>query len=203
MKELKIIGISLLTLVIVFLLFSITTLQKNNTPDIPMPWESVTINNKVKIFNLTLGESTLKNAMQIFGSEANVSLFKEKDKNSSLEVYFKNTKIGGFSAKIILTLITNNKTLGLLNQNIKDYKSLPSGNEKVDFSNFANNMLLNNKIKNLSFIPRLTLTDDDIINRFGSPAIKQDNLWSYPEKGLDIVKNGELTIFEYSNKYNY
>jgi hypothetical protein len=76
---------------------------------------------------------------------------------------------------------------------------MPSGNEKVEFSNFANNALLDEKIKHLSFIPRATLDDEVIIKLFGKPSKKTKNIWFYDNKGLKIIKNGELNIFEYKN----
>ena len=199
MKESKMILYSLFLAIFLFLAF-LFLMPSPKIPNIPTPWEATNINNQVNIFGLDLEKSTLKNAMQIFGSEAKVSLFKEKNKNNAVEVYFSSTKIGGLSVKIILTLITDEKDLQLLNANIKAHEVMPSGNEKVIFNDFANNKLLNNKIKNLSFIPRVSLSKADIIARFGEPKIKQIDAWIYPNYGLKIVRDDKLNIFEYKNQ---
>ena len=70
-------------------------------PNIPMPWNATKTNNVVQVFGLKMGDSTLKNAMQIFGTEAEVALFKGKNKDNTIEVYFKSTKIGGLGISII------------------------------------------------------------------------------------------------------
>lgn len=179
-------------------------LPQPKSPNIPMPWQAHKQHNVTQIFGLTLGESTLKNAMQIFGREAEVSLFKDKDKgnnntNKEVEVYFSSTKIGGMSIKVILSLEVTQDILITLNKNIKNHEIMPSGNEKVEFNDFAKNQLLNQKIKHLSFIPRTTLDDKDIIARFGEPNTQTKDAWYYPDQGLKIVRDGELNIFEYSN----
>jgi len=170
---------------------------KPNIPNIPMPWNATKISNTTQVFGLKIGENTLKNAMQIFGSEAEVALFKNKNKENTVEVYFNNTKIGGLSVRIILALILTNDDLKMLNQNIDSHEVLPSGSEKVEFRTFALNKLLDKKIKHLSFIPRVSLEEKVILARFGEPEIREKNKWIYPKQGLQVVRDGDLSIFEY------
>ena len=85
----------------------------------------------------------------------------------------------------------------MLNQNIENHEVLPSGNEKVEFNYFALNQLIDKKIKNLSFIPRAALSEEVILQRFGEPQIKTEKNWIYPNQGLNIVRDGKLSIFEY------
>lgn len=172
-------------------------IPKPHIPNIPMPWEATKTNNIVQVFGLKMGHSTLKNAMQIFGTEAEVALFKGKNKDNTIEVYFKGTKIGGLSISAILALELDERDLIMLNQNIENHEVLPSGNEKVEFNYFALNQLIDKKIKNLSFIPRASLSEKVILQRFGEPQIKTKTNWIYPNQGLNIVRDGELSIFEY------
>lgn len=199
MKELKMIFV---IIIFAITLFGIIMLSTNNikTPKIDMPWQSYATNGITKVFGLTLGKSTLKDAMMLFGKELEISVFKDKKNNTkSLEVYFDGTKLGGISAKIILTLNAKQSHYELLNANIKNYKTMPSGNEKIEFQNYIYPKLINLTIKDISFIPSINLSEKEIINTFGAPHSKQNNIWIYPKKGLKILIDEKLKILEYTN----
>jgi hypothetical protein len=198
MKEGKIVLYSILLAIILFFgVWFFTPTPK--FPNIPMPQNATKTLGIVDVFGLKLGQSTVEDAMRVFGSEAKVSLFKEKNKDNEVEVYFENTKIGGLSIRVIIGIQVDDAKLNILNENIDSHDIMPSGLEKVVFNTFANNTLLDETITHLSFIPRANLDDETIIKVFGTPSKKTKNAWYYPQKGLKIVKDEKLNIFEYTN----
>jgi hypothetical protein len=203
MKEYKIILITLLlTLIISIISFVAFIGNDKQNLGVPMPWQSYVQNNQVNVLNITLGTSQVKNLMQILGTEAEVSLFKDKKLGTRhLEVFFDSAKIGGLNTRIIASLEFNEEVLLFLDENVKDHEVMPSGNEKVEFNTFASNKLIDLIITDLTIAPKTNLSEDVIIMRFGEPIIKQDNYWLYPKKGLKILMDEGLKILEYSNSY--
>jgi hypothetical protein len=201
MKESKIVLYSIIAALALFLVVWLAIPTPKHTVDIPMPQHATNRDGVTTVFGLTIGTSTLEDAMRIFGTEVKVSLFKEKNKANEVEAYFESTKVGGLSIRMMVGLNVSDDILEILNQNVEDYEILPSGREQVEFNNFANHHLLDTTIKHISFVPRVVIDDATIVQLFGEPQLKNDAGWHYPQKGLNIVKSEELNIFEYQNSY--
>ncbi len=198
MSEKKIISIIIIIAVIFTALLFI--IGKPKTPNISMPWDSYIENNKTKVFGLTITESTLADVMRVFGNNAELSLFKDKDGDKSLEAYFYNTTIGGIKANVIITLAMNNTIYQMLKNNIKKTEVTPiTANQKITFNDYINNKLLTTKINSISFIPRATINDKIILQRFGVPDKKHDNYLLYKAKGLRIINDDNVQILEFYN----
>lgn len=196
MEKKIILNILLGSIVIFIVLYfnkKVTHLPKVNM----MPWESFKDeNNQTVAFGITINKSKLKDAMQYFGNEVETALFENKDKSYDLEAYFANTKIAGFSVKIILGLKLDFNNLEFFKNNIKKITKLPTSNIKYELKSNVNNELLNTVISNISVIPYTDLATKTIISHFGSPdnIIKENNniqLWQYKNKGLEIIIDKE------------
>ncbi|WP_235093669.1 hypothetical protein [Candidatus Ruthturnera calyptogenae] len=171
-----------------------------------MPWQSF-INNQgdTVVFNLTMGSSNLTDAMHLFGSEVEVSLFESEGKMPELEAFFFSTKMGGIGASVILSLMLDQKCIERLNNNIKKSMVMPSGVRKTTFSLTAEVLMFNLKIKSLTFIPKANLSKEVIVNLFGEPSrielsIQGVSYWYYPTKGLRIIDDENKKILEFYNK---
>ncbi len=207
MKESKII---LIIFVIILMAYAVTNFF---TEDVKapktqiMPWQSYIDNNGNTVaFNLTIGHSDLTDAMRLFGSEVEASLFENEDKKTDLEIYFSKTRVAGIDGKVILNLYSDDKSMEILGNNIKDSTVMPSGVRKTSFNPAADSSMFNLKIKSITFIPRADLDSDVITQRFGKPesvdiSEQGEQYWHYPNKGLRIILDDEgREMLEYFNQ---
>ncbi|BBB23566.1 conserved hypothetical protein [Isorropodon fossajaponicum endosymbiont JTNG4] len=207
MKESKIISIVLLAAVAIFILFYLLTRDMQMPQNQSMPWQSF-INNQgnTVAFNLTMGSSNLTDAMHLFGSEVEASLFESKGKVPELEAFFSSTKVGGIGAGIVLNLILDQKRIERLHNNIKESMVMPSGVRKTMFNLTAEALMFDLKIRSLTFIPKADLSKEVIVNLFGEPsrvelASQGVSYWYYPTKGLRIIVDDEnKEILEFYNE---
>jgi hypothetical protein len=199
--ELKNIRFILIFSAFVFAVLYFST-QNIKAPNISMPWQSYkNEQQQTVVFGLTINESSLEKVLRIFGGEAEMALFKNNNKYD-LEVFFKYTKVGGLSGSIVIAL-TVGENLKFIKDNIKQSNKLPSlKGIKMLVNEYAKNKLLHLKIKNLSFIPKASLSKAIITERFGLPDSIQKEKdiehWIYPKKGLKIILISEKqNILEY------
>ncbi len=207
MKESKIISIVLLTAMAMFTLFYLLIRDIQMPQNQSMPWQSfINKQGNTVAFNLTMGSSNLTDAMHLFGSEIDASLFESKGKIPELEAFFSSTKVGGISADVILNLILDQKSIESLNNNIKESMVIPLGVRKITFNLTAEASMFGLKIKSLTFIPKADLSKETIINLFGEPsrvelASQGVSYWYYPTKGLRIIVDDEnKEILEFYNE---
>lgn len=169
-----------------------------------MPWDSyVDNNNKTVAFGLKLKEDTLAQAMQYFGTEAEVALFEDDGGKYSLEVFLAGSRSAALGAQVVLTLITNKEDIEYLLKNIQDTQRMPSKSFKHNFTQQTQNNFLTKVVNSISFIPKVNLEKSVIRERFGEPKRiqvinKKLEKWHYPKKGLTIAVNKDnKEVLEY------
>lgn len=206
MKESKLVLIILLITIVIYSVFYLITRDVAIPDNQAMPWQSyVNDQGRTVVFDLTMGESTLADAMRLFGSEVEASLFEDKDKQQNLEVFFASTKVGGISAKVILNLNFNNYQFDYLSNNIKEIEVMPTGNKKTSFNKAGESSMFALTIKSLTFIPKADLSTDTLTSLFKKPARVElvesgVEYWHYPSKGLRIIVDAERKeILEFYN----
>ncbi|BAF61779.1 hypothetical protein [Candidatus Vesicomyidisocius calyptogenae] len=207
MIESKIISITLLLAVVIFTLFYLLTRNIQIPQNQSMPWQSfINSQGNTVVFNLTMGHSSLIDAMHLFGSEAEIAMFGSESKEPELEVFFSNTKVGGISVGVILNLIFDQKDTKYLNNNIKELRVMSSGVRKTTFNLMAKISMLDLKIKSLTLIPKVDLSKEIIINLFGEPSrvelVSQSvSYWYYLIKGVRIIIDDDnKEILEFYNE---
>lgn len=207
MKERHIIGYTVLSAILVFLVIFLFTRDMEMPKNQAMPWQSY-INDKQQtvVFNLTMGKSHLIDAARQFGTEIEASLFENDSVKPELEVYFSSTKVGGISARIVLNLLVDDQIIERLLQNIDESMLMPSGVKKTTFTTTGERLMSNLTIKSLSFVPRTNLEEQVIEDLFGKPdrielATQGVAYWHYSQKGLRIiVDNEQKEILEFYNQ---
>lgn len=205
MKERYIFLLTLLVALVIFLGVYVTTRDLPVTQQQSLPWESLqNQKGQTVVFGLTMGETTLEEAMRVFGNEVEVSLFENTDKTFDVEVYVPSTRIGGFSARVILKLVIDQNHLKRLQQNIDQTEQLPTGNKQHKLKESSKLSLLQAKLESLSFIPHSDLTNEILLQRFGKASsvdkIQGIEYWHYPHKGLRVVIDSEGNdILEFFN----
>lgn len=192
--ELKIIGGVILLSAAIFLgaLFIPESTTQNTQG---MPWQIDKIDNTTRVFNLTLGKSTLSEAENILLGDAEVSLFRSQENAHSVEAYFDKVMLGGLSAKIVLVMDISEPELGAIYSRGVRISKLGSGGNKVSIATEDLHRVRSSAIAGITYLPAINLNADQLISRFGQPLkrIKEpDNNtehWLYPEIGLDVTLN--------------
>jgi hypothetical protein len=196
MKEGKLVLIILSIAVLIYTVFYLLSRDITLPDNQAMPWQSyVNDQGETVVFDLTMGKSTLADAMRLFGTEVEASLF-EEDNKRDLEVFFSSTKVGGISAKVILNLDLNNQQFSYLNNNIKETEVLSIDTKKISFNKAGESSMFALTINALTFIPRADLSADTLIGLFKKPArvdLVEPGIeyWYYPSKGLRIIVDTE------------
>ena len=197
MKEGKLVLIILSIAVLIFTAFYLVTRDITLPDNQAMPWQSyVNDQGETVVFDLTMGKSTLTDAMRLFGTEVEASLFEEDNNKKDLEVFFSSTKVGAISAKVILNLDLNNQQFAYLNNNIKETEALSIDTKKISFNQAGESSMFALTINSLTFIPRADLSADTLIGLFKKPArvdLVEPGIeyWYYPSKGLRIIVDTE------------
>ena len=206
MKESKIITIVLIATGLVFSTFYLATRNITLPDNQAMPWQSyVNDQGETVVFNLTMERSTLMDAIRLFGSESEASLFESNDGRKDLEVFFSSTKVGGLSAKVVLNLDLSNEQYDYFFANIKESMVLPTGSRKTSFNKSAESSMFALTIRSLTFIPRADLSPETIISLFDKPnkielGDQGVEYWHYFKKGLRIIVDSEnKEILEFYN----
>lgn len=190
--DLKIIAgvITLSTAALIFGLL-IPTEPQNNVH--ALPWQvELTANGDTRVFGLIMGQSTLLQAEKEFQTQSKISLFDTPDETRVVEAYFDKVILGGLSAKIVMVMNLDSDQLQLMFERGTRISTLGSGTHKVNLHEEDLNIVRQSKISSITYIPRVRLEKETIVNRFGKPeqSIAEVHTgtihWLYPNLGLDI-----------------
>ncbi len=169
-----------------------------------MPWLiSVNDHGELTVFNLTLGKSTLKDALREFADTGNIILYAKKDGRKVVEVYFQKIIISGIRANIVLTMQLSDEKLDEIYQRGARVSKAGSGTQKVNLAGRDLIFMENQPIGHITYLPYTNLDDEVVLARFGEPVEKIEEAsgithWLYPEKGLDIAVNPDgKEVFQY------
>lgn len=160
-----------------------------------LPWHaSVDAQGQVHVLGLTLGHSTTRDAMALYGKEIEIVLFTNaQNQATSIESFFEDMYIGyAFRGRLILTLQADPTRLDDMLSRGGKVKSLESGGREVTLSGEDLTQALDLPIQHLTYIPYPKLDENILKQRFGEPT--QDvtgadgvRRWSYPDKQLTII----------------
>lgn len=159
-----------------------------------LPWQiTPTGDGSITVFGLTLGDSTLQDAVAKLGRRYELGLFVAPDGQINLEAYFRDTVLGGINAKIVVTAGLEQEILQNLLKAAASGERLPGDARKYPVSEADIPTALSAPIAFLTYAPYPELDDKLVLKRFGEPAERiamDDNVhWLYPEQGLDLVLN--------------
>ena len=150
----------------------------------------------VRVFGLTLGQSSTRDAQNKFREEAKPSLFKAPDGKMIAEAFFEQVDLAGLRSKIVLTIeVPEAELKGMYERGLR-MASTGSG-KKITLTPEDVDRLYGLPIGSLTYIPGFRVEDEMFLKRFGKPAqiVKEKESgaihWLYPQKGLDITLGGE------------
>lgn len=163
-----------------------------------LPWQiEPTADGSIRVFGLTLGESTLQQAEALFQGGAKVSLFVAADGQHKVEAYFDKVILGGFSAQLVLVMALAQEQQAAMFRRGARVSSLAGGGKKVTLSGADLQTVFAAPIDSIAYLTRTRLDDELLRKRFGEPtqrireAHNNATHWLYPEQGLDVTLHDE------------
>ena len=163
-----------------------------------LPWQiEPTEQGSTRVFGLTLGESTLQEAEDLFHGGAKVSLFVSPDAQYKVEAYFDKVMLGGFGAQLVMVMALSQEQQAAMFQRGARLSNLGGGRKKVTLAGDDLKTIFHTPIASIAYLTRARLDDELLRKRFGEPAQRireaENNTthWLYPELGLDVALNDE------------
>jgi hypothetical protein len=157
-----------------------------------LPWQiDVLPDGNTRVFGLTPGVSTLEDAHSRFGVDAQIAMIIAQGETGSVEAYYESVKAGFVTGKMILTLETSlAQREGMLKRAIKA-EFMESTTRRIALADVDLLELGKAKISAIAFIPSANLSEEVIVQRFGTPverirSSEQTEHFLYPARGLDL-----------------
>ena len=170
-----------------------------------LPWHIIIDEqNNSSIFGLTLGQSTLQNALDIFGEAESMALYADPNK-PTIEVYFGYIIKAGLNAKIILTLSLSTEQAEALLKSATSRMQSNSNIPKIEINAKDRSSTLGLVVSSLTYIPKYSGLDSDyLINRFGTPDFQLSlsetaSQFFYKKLGLSVISDQDgKEVFQYT-----
>lgn len=165
----------------------------------------------VRIFGLTLGQSTTNDAEKRFQEGAKPSLFKSPSGQLVAEIFFEQVNLAGLKSRIVINIAVPEAELqGMYERGLRMSGTGTGSNKKITLApdDIARVRLL--PIDSLTYMPSGRLEEGIFSKRFGQPTqrIREKNSgavhWLYPQNGLDITLGGEeKPVLQYVSPKNF
>lgn len=157
----------------------------------------------VRVFGLTLGKSSLRDAEMRFKEEGEPSLFKSPTGALSAELFFEQINLAGLRSSVVLTADISQAELKEMYERGLRMAGTGSG-KKITLTPEDEAILRKSPISSLTYMPGVRLDEALFLKRFGQPAqtIKEEkhgtSHWLYPQHGLDITMGeGGKPVLQY------
>ncbi len=192
---------SIATIIAVLLFFLALPLllpkPQNDQATQGLPWQiEVAPDGTALVSGLTLGRSTLADALRRFGDDAELAIVAAPGETGTLELYFANASMGNVTGKLVVTAQVTEDELLRLQQNAAKAKYMQSSTKKAALDDADLPFAYSLPIRALAMVPTANLNEEILIQRFGQPAERirtsaEVEHWLYPQQGLDITLNAK------------
>jgi hypothetical protein len=162
-------------------------------PTSGMPWQIETLpSGESRVFDLTLGRSTLADAKARFGTEMQLALVAEPDEDGNVEGYYESATAGFVAGKLIVTAELPKDVIEGMRERAPKTEYMQSTTRKAKLAEADLAAALAAPIRGMAFIPSAQLDEAIVLERFGQPTERirvNDHVEHllYPAKGLDLV----------------
>lgn len=162
-------------------------------PSRGLPWQIETLSSgESRVFDLTLGRSTLADARKHFGPEMQLAIVAEPNEAGNVEGYYESVTAGFVAGKLIVTADLPAATIDGMRERAPKTEYMQSTTRKATLAEADLAAALAAPIRGLAFIPSAQLDEAVILERFGQPAERirvNDHVEHllYPTRGLDVV----------------
>ena len=184
-------GLILLLLVLPFLL---PASSRPAAPDPGLaPWNvEVLPQGGARVFGITLGQTSLRDAARGLGSEPVVALVLSAGDTGAVEAYIESVSLGALSGKMILSIDTSlTQREQMLERGLKA-EVMAGGTRRVSLNDADRAWVDAAPVSGITYIPAAQLDESIILQRFGpSPtrvgAGEHAEHFLYPLLGVDIL----------------
>lgn len=157
----------------------------------------------VRVFGLTLGSSTTRDAEQRFREEAKPAMFLSPSDKLVVEAFFEQVTLAGLKAKMVVAIAVPDEELkGMYERGLRT--SGTGSGKKITLAPDDVARIRELPISSLTYMPVVRIEEDMFAKRFGLPAqrIREKKSgaihWLYPQNGLDITLGGkEKPVLQY------
>ncbi len=167
-----------------------------------LPWQASASQDgaTLTVFSLTLGQSTLRDAVNKLGRRYDLGLFQNRDGAVQLEAYFRDAVVGGFNARLVLSAQLPDPVLTTLRIHAGAGQPTVGGGRRYPLAEADQDLALKAIVTAITYIPIVKFDADIVRKRFGEPAeriaAKDGAHWLYPALGLDLLlgDNGQALL---------
>ena len=175
---------------------------KTAAPGLDMPWQISRSQDggTITVFGLTLGQSTVRDAVNQLGRRYELGLFEDQAGRLSLEVYFREAVVGGLNVRLAMTAHLPDETLIALKTHAGNGKPAAEGGRRYPVAEQDHELAVGAVLTGITFIPVVKFDAELVRKRFGEHAeritAKDGAHWLYPAIGLDVLlgANGEAVL---------
>ena len=154
----------------------------------------------ISVFGLTLGQSTVRDAVNKLGRRYEFGLFQDKTDPLSLEIYFRDAVVGGLNARLVIVAHLPDAVLQAMRSRSSASKPSAAGGRHYPVAEIDQDLALTATIVAITFMPVAKFDPDLVRARFGEPTERiegKDGVhWLYPQWGLDLLlsESGEALL---------
>ena len=159
-----------------------------------LPWHAqFDEQGQLHALGVTLHQTTLREAMDIFGKDVEIRLFTDADGgNKTAEAYFPTVYIGSIKGAIAVRLSVPPEELEAVYNRGAKISPTTSGAREVKLASQDNLDFIDKTLSSITLLPRNALNERAIQMRFGEPdrkEIQSDQLahWFYERMGLELI----------------
>ena len=166
---------------------------QSSAPGQDLPWQITATPDgaALTVFGLTLGQSTVQDAVNKLGRRYELGVFQNPEGRLSLEAYFRDTVIGGLNVQMVLTARLSETMLNALRTHAGTGKPTAAGGRRYAVAEADIPVALDAVITAITYRPVVTFDAELVRKRFGEPteriAVKDGTHWLYPALGLDLL----------------
>jgi hypothetical protein len=174
------------------LLFMSDEGKRPEQPAEGLPWQiDVLPDGNTRVFGLTPDVSTLDDARQRFGPDAQIALIIAPGETGSVEAYYETLTAGFVTGKMILTLETTQPQREAMLKRAIKAEFMESTTRRIALADADLQDLSKARVQAFTFIPSASLSEEIVLQRFGPPAERvrageHAEHFLYPAKGLDL-----------------
>ena len=177
-----------------------------------LPWlVAVDSQGQTHVFGFTIGETTLADIREVFGEEGKINLFSHEDRENrySAEAYFDQIYLNGLRADFVITIDADQSELKAMYDRGLRISQLGSGGKKIELSPVDIEMLAQQPIRAITYLPWKSLDVEILNKRFGKPEKTRTEEsgvvhWLYPGRGMDIaLAEDGGTVIQYLNPVGF
>lgn len=170
--------------------------------------------NRVHVFNMTLGVTTLGEVRDLFNEDGKVNLFQapvsaEGEESLVVEAFFERVYLQRLRADWVLTLDLPPEALADMYERGLRISKLGSGSRKIKLDGEDAAALVDVPVRSITYLPKARLDQDLLAQRFGEPNERITEKtgvvhWLYPDKGLDMARSPRgNVVLQYMNPADF